>query len=182
MSNPYSGDHQNHPQQMPQYPQYPYQGASGGPGIYPDPPSMPQQHPQYGAPGGMYRPATGALPWGLGLLILIPIPVLSALVASIAMLIAGRSARHKGPLAEANGRHAANWGLTYLLLTVVLIGAHVAILFALGGEGSTTFFPIGIPITLWLIAGVVHLVVTIIGLVKASKNLEYRGLGLPLLR
>lgn len=130
----------------------------------------------------MYRPANGSLAWGLGLLVLIPIPVLSALIASIAMLIAGRSARHKGPMAEANGRHAANWGLTYLLLTVVLVGAHVAILFSLGGEGSPHFFPIGIPITLWLISGVIHLVVTIIGLVKASKNQEYRGLGLPLLR
>lgn len=183
------GQHSQHGQQPPQAPPpYPHQGASGGIGMYPTPPHIPPQapqdpqHPQQGYPGVMYRPATGALPWGLGLLVLFPIPVLGALAATVAMLIAGRSARHKGPLAAANGRHAANWAITYLLLTILLIGAHVLILILIEGRGVTGFFPVGIPITLWLIVSVAHFVITVIGLFKASKNQEFRGLGMPLLR
>ena len=40
------------------------------------------------------------------------------------------------------GARAASWGLTYLLATLLFLGLH---------------FPIGIPITIWLLISVLHI-------------------------
>ena len=113
----------------------------------------------------------GALAWGLGLVVLMCVPFLSSLLASIAMAVAGRMQRRQGPVAAANGRSAANWGLTYLVLSVLLVGTHFGLLFALTrDEPVQGFFPLGIPITTWLVVSVAHLVICVVGLVRAGRG------------
>lgn len=67
------------------------------------------------------------MPWLLGLfglLALLPAPelvsVLASVLASVAMIVAGLVNRSRGGLARYNGLKAADWGLTYLLATIVL--------------------------------------------------------------
>ena len=56
------------------------------------------------------------------------------------------------------GARAASWGLTYLLATLLFLGLHFYLLFVLDGtEATDSFFPIGIPITIWLLISVLHI-------------------------
>lgn len=56
------------------------------------------------------------------------------------------------------GARAASWGLTHLLATLLFLGLHFYLLFALDGtEAADSFFPIGIPITIWLLISVLHI-------------------------
>ena len=70
---------------------------------------------------------SGAVAWGLGLLAIVPFPFVSAVAASVTMAAVGRAQRKNGPVAAANGRNAANWGLTYLALSVPLIVVHFVV-------------------------------------------------------
>lgn len=136
----------------PQPPQSPVPSAAGS---QPYPPSAP----------------SGALAWGLGLLVLVCVPFVSSIAAGIAMAIAGRGLRGRGEPGASNGRHAANWGLTYLVATVVLVSLHFGLLFALTREHPVEdFFPLGIPITLWLLISLLHVVLSIVGLVRAGSG------------
>ncbi|MFD1860707.1 DUF4870 domain-containing protein [Aeromicrobium camelliae] len=133
-----------------------------------------------GPPGHHPSAPTGALPWGLGLLIFFPIPFIGSLIASITMLIVGMSQRKLGGLARDNAQRAANWGLTYLLATVVLVGSHFGILFAL--RQIDGFFPFGFIILTWAAVTVLHIVFTIFGLVRASGQRPVRINGIPFFR
>ena len=117
--------------------------------------------------------------WGLGLLVLAFFPVLSSLIAGGAMAIAGRAQRSKGPLALENGRRAANWGLTYLLATVVLMGTHFAVLATFNDRIPNTFFPLGTFVTAWAVISVIHLVACIVGAVRASSSKLVPWNGIP---
>lgn len=118
--------------------------------------------------------------WGIGLLVFTFLPFVSGILAGTTMLIMGRMQRTKGPLAAENGRRAANWGLTYLLASVLLVGAHIAVLFAV--QYSTTFFPVGIPLTIWGVITVAHIIATIVGLVMANGNKVVKWNGIPFFR
>lgn len=62
-----------------------------------------------------------------------------------------------------------SWALTYLTVSIVLIIVHVIVLVAFSGEdGMTGFFPLGIPITLYFAISILHVVLVIVGTVKAS--------------
>ncbi len=122
------------------------------------------------------------LPWGMGLLILTLVPVLSSIVAGIAMIVSGRMQRANGPLAEENGRRAANWGLTYLIATVLLMGAHFTILIAFQDNIPDGFFPMGIFVTLWAAISLVHIIVSIVGLVAAHSMKVVKWNGIPFFR
>lgn len=145
-----------------------------------------QQAPQFPPPTGqpqqvlLVRPlANGAVQWGVGLLALIPFPFVSAIVAGIVMTAVGRS---RGPATEAGERNrtnAANWGITYLISSIILIALHIAFLFTFDDEHSSTFYPIGIPITIWFALSVTHVVLSIVGLVKASKGVVFKPIALP---
>ncbi|MGO2749762.1 MAG: DUF7822 domain-containing protein [Pseudoclavibacter sp.] len=145
----------------------------------------PQTAPQAGLPQQVFltRPlANGAVQWSLGLLALIPFPFVSAITAGIVMMIAGRS---RGPATEAgelNRTNAANWGITYLIASIILIALHIAFLFVLDDEYKSTFFPIGIPITIWFALSVTHLVFSIVGSVKASRGRVFKPVALPFFR
>lgn len=130
------------------------------------------------------RPATSALSWALGFLAYIPIPFLNLVITGIVMAAVYPSVARKGPrsLAAANARSAANWGLTLITVMLVLVIAFIALMSALSGR-SVGFFPIGSPVVVYLVLSIAHLVVTIVGTVKATRGSAFRNpLAIPYLR
>ncbi|WP_312172893.1 DUF4870 domain-containing protein, partial [Microbacterium sp.] len=138
-------------------------------------------------PAGAYPVATpprGLLPWALGLLIFIPFPFVGGLASGIAMAVSGGASRRFGGVARENARVALNWGLTYLLVSTGLLITHFVVLFTLTSDSpSSGFYPIGIPITLYFAVSVLHVVLVIIGMVKASAGKAMRvPFAIPYLR
>lgn len=140
------------------------------------------------APDQSFVGAKGTVAWAMGFLAYIPIPFVGSIITGIVMSLVGYAQRDKGALARENGRHAANWGLTYLLMTVVLIGGAVVTLAISTGGGGRVPDPIT-PIVFTMIGiwafplQITHLVLTITGVVKASKGAVFANkLALPLLR
>ncbi|TDT31204.1 hypothetical protein [Naumannella halotolerans] len=169
-------------------------GAGSAPGApvgvgHPGPPTQPgpaAAHPP-GAPAATQltpiNTPTGELSWALGLVTLIFIPFLSSILAGLGMVLAGRGQRRYGGTAAANGRNAANWGLTYLLLTVLLIGGHFVLLAVLSRDAPIQdFYPMGIPITVWLVVTLAHLVISILGWVRAHQHRVLWVPAIPFLR
>lgn len=154
------------------------------------PPSLGYPAPGYpaqGYPAGTYPaavPPRGLLPWALGLLILVPFPFVGGFASGIAMAVSGGSSRRFGGVAGENARAAANWGLTYLLVSTVLLISHFVILFSLTADSpSSGFYPIGIPITIYFALSVFHVVLVIMGMVKASSGKVMRvPFAIPYLR
>lgn len=186
-----------------QHPQAPGYVPPQAPGFgYPLPPGYgnPQQQtghpaPGYPAPGypaggypvGAYPaavPPRGLLPWALGLLILIPFPFVGGLASGIAMAVSGGASRRFGGVARENARAALNWGLTYLLVSTVLLVSHFVLLFSLTADSPTSgFYPIGIPITIYFALSVLHLVLVIVGMVRAAGGKVMRvPFAIPYLR
>ncbi|WP_135849410.1 DUF7822 domain-containing protein [Serinibacter arcticus] len=161
-------------------------------GAHPQPyPALPQTYgalPQtYGAPPqpgyAVPPPAPTGTPWLIGLLALVPIPFLSALVSGIVMASVGRGQRRRGGPNAENGRNAANWGLTYALLTVLLVVGHFVLLFTLARDsGVQGFFPLGTVITLWFALSLVHVVVSIVGGLRAGAGRVFRVPAIPFFR
>lgn len=166
-------------------PGYPAPGAAAPGHPAPGYPAPGQPVPGYPAPVyAQPAPPRGLLPWVLGFLILIPFPFLGGFASGIAMSTSGGSSRRFGGPARENARAALNWGLTYLLVSTVLFVSHWVILGTLTAESPNTgFFPIGIPITLYLAVSVAHLVVVIIGTVRVSSGKVMRvPFAIPFLR
>ncbi|PPF42689.1 hypothetical protein C5B85_15545 [Pseudoclavibacter sp. AY1F1] len=152
-------------------------------------PPLNQQAPQFPPPTGhpqqvfLMRPlANGAVQWSLGLLALIPFPFVSAIAAGIVMTATGRSRAPATDAGERNRTNAANWGVTYLIASIILIALHIAFLAIFDDEYSSTFYPIGIPITIWFALSVTHLVFSIVGSVKASRGVVFTPVALPFFR
>ena len=166
-----------------------YQAPAGqAPGYPTQTPGSPAPgSPVQGYPAPGYPPATpprGLLPWVLGFLIFVPFPFVGGLASGIAMAVSGGSSRRAGGLARENARSALNWGLTYLLVSTLLLVLHVVVLFSLGrGSGATGFFPIGIPITIYFAISIVHVVLVIMGTVRVSSGKAMRvPFAIPFLR
>ncbi|GAB3624778.1 hypothetical protein GCM10027418_28630 [Mariniluteicoccus endophyticus] len=148
-------------------------------------PQMPYGPHAYTRPVVVPAASTGAISWWAGLLVFALVPFLSSVVAGAVMVVVGRSQKGKGPVAVEIGRGAANWGLTYLIATVLLVGTHFVLLFTLAGDRPSpyadSFFPIGIPITLWLVVTLAHIVVSIVGGVRAGGG-RPTHVGIPFFR
>ncbi|WP_431073588.1 DUF4870 domain-containing protein [Microbacterium phyllosphaerae] len=185
------------PPQAPGYaPQAPGYTPPQAPGYAPQAPGYgypPQQsgHPAPGYPAGGYPvgaypaavPPRGLLPWALGLLILIPFPFLGGLASGIAMAVSGGASRRFGGVARENARTALNWGLTYLLVSTILLVSHFVLLFSLTADSPSGFYPIGIPITIYFALSVLHLVLVIVGMVRAAGGKVMRvPFAIPYLR
>lgn len=174
----------NPPAQGPQYPApgypapgYPTQGPQ-----YPTP-QYPGQGPQYPAPGypaAGYPPGPqypyaappngGGLSWALGFLVF-AFPYVGAVAAGISMAAVYGSVAWRGQLAAQNARSAANWGLTFLLASIVLPLAHFILLAVATDElRRMGFFPLGTLITLYFVIVLLHIVLTIVGTVRASTG------------
>ena len=180
------------PPQAPGYaaPQAPGYAPPQAPGYAPQqsaPGYAPPAYPVQGYPVGAYPavvPPRGLLPWALGLLILIPFPFVGGLASGLAMAVSGGASRRYGGVARENARAALNWGLTYLLVSTVLLVTHFVLLFALTSDSPTTgFYPLGIPITLYFALSVLHVVLVIVGMVRASSGKVMRvPFAIPYLR
>jgi uncharacterized Tic20 family protein len=123
---------------------------------------------------------TGTLAWGLGLLAYLPVPLLSLVVAGVAMACAYPSQRRRSPVAAENARRAANWGLTVVLVCLVMVGAVVVLALALGPTPGSRVL---LPLVLIFPLGLTHLVLVVRGMVRAGRGqvLETR-LAIPFLR
>lgn len=162
----------------------------------PAPPTTPAApaYPAPGAPVGYSAPAypaypaavppRGLLPWVLGFLIVIPFPFAGGLASGIAMAVSGGASRRAGGTARENARAALNWGLTYLMVSTLLLILHFVLLFVLTSQApSTGFYPLGIPITVYFALSLAHLVIVIIGTVRASSGKVMRvPFAIPFLR
>lgn len=138
-------------------------GAYGGAptGAYPGAPA--------GAPSGAYPTASapaGVLPWALGLLAYIPVPLVSMVIAGIAMAAVYPSQRRRSPVAAENARRAANWGLTVILVVVLMLVAVAVLSLVLTGPGAGPVVPLLAVIPL----GIAHLVVVVLGIMRANRG------------
>ncbi|QMU97675.1 hypothetical protein FVO59_10940 [Microbacterium esteraromaticum] len=118
-------------------------------------------------------PATGASAWALGLLVLLPIPLLGPLAAGGGMIAAYGSLSRQGPLAKRNAAAARSWGRLFLFVSTALLVVQLVVGLVRMTQPSapaTGFFPQGIPITLYVIVCVVHLVVVIVALRTARRG------------
>jgi len=118
------------------------------------------------------RTATGESAWAVGLLVLLPVPMLGSLAAGGAMVAAYGSLSRQGPLAKANAASARRWGGIFLLVSTGLLVLQLALsvprLF--GTPDPVGFLPLGIPIVLYVLVCVVHLVVVVRGTVRARRG------------
>ena len=137
---------------------------------------LPYQPPP--APPLPVRPPSGALAWGLGLLGLVFLPFANLLVSGIVMVAVGLSQSRAGGLARVNGRRAANWGLTVLVILVPCMALWITAL-TIRAQG---FFPWGISVIVWIVLGIVNLVAAIIGMVQANGGREVRFPAIPFFR
>jgi uncharacterized Tic20 family protein len=114
----------------------------------------------------------------LGLLGLLGLPFVNLIVSGIVMTAVGLSQSRAGGLARVNGRRAANWGLTILIILVPCI-ALWATAVTIRAEG---FFPWGISVIVWGLLGIANLVAAIVGLVQANGGRKVRFPAIPFLR
>ncbi|UEJ83792.1 hypothetical protein Bra3105_05615 [Brachybacterium halotolerans subsp. kimchii] len=128
-------------------------------------------------------PPSGALAWGLGLLVFLLVPFFSTVIAGVTMLAVGAHSRTKGGLAHVNARNAANWGGTYLVLTLILVPLHFVLLLTLAdGPYGHDFFPLGTAISLWGLVTLFHIVVSILGLIFSLTGKVFWIPAIPFLR
>lgn len=174
----------------------PYASSGGG---VPDASSVPSAYapptvpltahvPPRSAPPGYAYPArpvpTGTMSWALGFLAYIPFPVVSMLIAAIAMVCVYPSTRRKDvPLATQNARIAANWGLTIIAYYVVSALYMVGLSLLFPETLNAGFLPFGWPIVGYMLLCVLHLIVIIMGTLAAKRGEVFRNaLGIPFLR
>lgn len=128
------------------------------------------------------REATGVSAWALGLLILLPVPMLGSLASGGAMIAAYGSLSRQGPLAKANAASARRWGAIFLVVSTGLLVLQLAIgLIRLmtPSQEASGFLPQGLPILLYALVCVVHLVVVTAATLRARRGEVVR---LPFMR
>lgn len=119
------------------------------------------------------RQATGASAWALGLLVLLPIPLLGSLAAGGGMIAAYGSLSRQGPLAKRNAAAARSWGRLFLITSTALLVAQLVlglVRLTQPSAPASGFFPQGIPLTLYVAVCLVHLVVVVVALRRARRG------------
>ncbi|WP_103062521.1 DUF3824 domain-containing protein [Actinomyces qiguomingii] len=186
----------------PSSPHYPAQQASlpptqaqptpGGPYLayqapYPVPPGTPQQVPyppyaQQHYTAAKPRP-TAAIAWFMGLFVFAFYPGIGAIITSVIMIAVGLNCRKDPEPVRTNGTAAANWGLNYLLATVLLLGSFLYYMIAiLPGRGSDDFLPWGLPVVAWLLISLFHIIISIAFGVRASRGKVVPFRGIPFIK
>ncbi|PJJ61453.1 DUF4870 domain-containing protein [Compostimonas suwonensis] len=90
--------------------------------------------------------------------------------------------RRSGEVALANTANSVSWQLSYLLYCVASVAVTLVLALVIG-QKVNGFFPIGTPLIVIPVLGVLNLIFTIIGAVRAHRGVVYRvPLALPLLR
>lgn len=119
------------------------------------------------------RSATGMSAWAWGLMVLLPVPLLGPLLAGVAMVASYGSLSRQGAVAKANAASARRWGVIFLVVSTSLLLVQLVwglIRMAQPSAMASGFFPQGIPITLYAVVCVVHLVVVIVALRRARRG------------
>lgn len=124
---------------------------------------------------------TGAIAWGLGLLAIVCFPFVSSVVAGMVMFVVGRAQRTKGVLARENGLRAANWGLTYALSTVVLVGVPLFLGAVVLEPGAADEYGLDLPVTVFWVVTLWHVVLCVWGAVVAHRGRVFWGNGIHFL-
>ncbi|TYL45509.1 hypothetical protein FXB39_17890 [Nocardioides sp. BGMRC 2183] len=126
------------------------------------------------------RRPTGALSWACGLGVFLCIPIIAMVAVGLLMAMVGRYQRRHGGTAAENGRNAANWGLTMVVVSVPLLVVHFAAITLLDGTAAAEgFFPIGIAIVVLAAVAVVHVVVCVMGVLRAGDRRAFRPPAFP---
>ncbi|WP_141014812.1 hypothetical protein [Nocardioides sambongensis] len=70
------------------------------------------------------------------------------------------------------------------MLTLLLLGAHFGLLFGLTRDGGQIegFFPFGLIVCTWLVVTLLHLIVSVVGLVRASGGRVFQVPAIPFLK
>lgn len=131
-------------------------------------------------------PSGGAAAWGLGLIVLplCALPFLAGVAAGAAMVVAGGAQRSAGGAAAENGRHAARWGATYLIVALLSgLAFLAAVLLAPDGGAEPSSSLLVAPLVVYGVATLVHLGVIARGWEAARHGRAFRVPGtLPLFR
>lgn len=117
--------------------------------------------------------ATGASAWALGLLVLLPVPFLGPLAAGGGMIAAYGSLSRQGPLAKQNAALARSWGRLFLIVSTALLLMQLTlgiVRLTQPSAAASGVLPQGIPLLLYGIVCVVHLVVVIVALRRARRG------------
>lgn len=126
--------------------------------------------------------ATGASAWAWGLMVLLPVPLLGPLLAGCGMVASYGSLSRQGQLAKENAASARSWGLFFLVTSTALLVVQLGLglmRMVQPSAAASGFFPQGIPIVLYVLVCVVHLVVVILAVLRARRGEVVR---LPFLR
>lgn len=143
--------------------------------------STPPPAPQPGPPAAPPE-RVEILAWAGGLAVLLCVPYFVGMLAGLLMVLIGLTTRRKGPLTAENGRRAANWGLTFGLVSVVTAGVFFAMLFGSEDPNAYSGLPLGTPPIIWLAFAAVHLVLTIIAMARGGSGRLAPALGIPYFR
>lgn len=117
--------------------------------------------------------ATGASAWALGLLVLLPIPLLGPLAAGGAMIAAYGSLSRQGPVAKANAAAARSWGRLFLIVSTSLLVLQLAIglvRLTQPDAAASALFLLVMPLVLYVAVCAAHLVVVIVALVRVRRG------------
>ena len=151
---------QSAPEQAPQTPHYPAPSYPSG---------QPVPYPAYAPPAG----SGGGLSWALGFLAY-AFPFVGAIAAGISMASVYRTVARRGVIAEENARSAANWGLTFLLATIVLPSTQLILFAVVKPSSDELSSPLIAPFVIYLLIAALHAVLTITGTVRASTGRVFR--------
>ncbi|WP_144795622.1 DUF4870 domain-containing protein [Microbacterium paludicola] len=139
-------------------------------------PQHPAPHPMQGRAAQSPQPPygssattpTGTLSWALGFFVLVPLPFLNGTIAGAAMALSYGASAKRGALAKENGRHAANWGLTYFFLSWALFLAYFfRSIWAVPGDDASGLLSAAAPFGLAVVLALTHIVIVIIGTVRS---------------
>lgn len=104
---------------------------------------------------------------------LLPVPLLGPLLAGCGMVASYGSLSRQGQLAKENAASARSWGLIFLVTSTALLVVQLGLglmRMAQPSAAASGFFPQGIPIVLYVLVCVVHLVIVILAVLRARRG------------
>lgn len=137
--------------------------------LQPDPPATPLER-------------VDVLAWAGGLAVLLCLPYFVGMLAGLLMVLVGLTTRRKGPLTAENGRRAANWGLTFGIVSVLTAAVFFTLLFGPEDPDRYSGLPLGTPPIIWIAFAVVHFVITVVALARGGSGRLGPALGIPFFR
>ena len=115
---------------------------------------------------------------------MVAVPGVNLVLGPMAMIVAGlRGGSGRVEPGRGNGRRAASWGLTLLLVEVALIVIQIAVVSVANDfDESPSFIPWGTPIIMALVMVGVHVLVCSVQAIRAYRGTTLRFGGFPFFR